>query len=67
MYFTDCFKRNVGNMSGKMTYEEKEKPYFSRCGDYTANKATGAASMIVCGSVIQYSNVNVVRVREETG
>ena len=53
-------------MSGKMSYEEKKKkPYFSRYGDGTANKSAGAARMMVCGSVIKYSNV--VRVREETG
>ena len=65
IYFTDCFKRNVGNMSGKMSYEEKKKkPYLSRYGDGTTNKSAGAR-MMVCGSVIKYSNV--VRVREEAG
>ena len=53
-------------MSEKMSYEEKKKkPYFSRHGESTASKSAGTASMMVCGSVIKYSNV--VRVREETG
>ena len=29
IYFTDCFKRNVGNMSEKMRYEEKRKSHTS--------------------------------------
>ena len=54
-------------MLGKISYEEKKKkmPYFSRRGDGTAKKSTGATRMMVCGSVTKYSSV--VRVREETG
>ena len=45
--------------------KKKKKPYFSRCGDGTANKSAGAARTMVCGSVIKYSNV--LRIREEAG
>ena len=50
-----------------MSYEEKKKKaiLLQVPGDSIANKSAGAARMMVCGSVIKYSNV--VRVREETG
>ena len=50
----------------KCHMKKKEKAILLQVpGDSTANKSAGAARMMVCGSVIKYSNV--VRVREETG
>ena len=53
----EMFEVNCKGQEKRHIKKKKKKPYFSGCGDGTANKSAAAARMMVCGS--PYENFKV--------